>query len=117
MREFILRALKAKTSPDFSLNDLPGTGGRMDLVCRCISNALFIAGDMRRDTVIHVVLEGPSFPPKIISFYGDHLRNVAPDERNIASHILKALSAGLNLMLREEIEISPGIKVAKKSFE
>lgn len=89
----------------------------MDLVCRSISNALFIAGDMRRDTVIHAVLEGPKFPPKIVSFYGERLKSVAPDERNIASHIQKALESGIDLKLREEKEVSPGIKVAKKSFE
>jgi len=117
MREFILRALKAKTSPDFTLDDLPGSGGRMDLVCRCISNSLFVAQDMRRDTIFHAVLEGPLLPPKIVSFFGETLRNVAPDERNVASHIQRALEEGRDLKLGEEKEISPGIKVFKKSFE
>ena len=60
MREFILRAQKARTS-DINLADLP-ENGRLDLVCRCISNALFISNDLRRDTIIHVVFEGPAFP-------------------------------------------------------
>lgn len=117
MREFILRASKAVTSPDFNLNDLPGSAGRMDLVCRCISNALWVSNDLRRDTRIFIVLEGPPSPPKMIVFEGKTLKGVEPDERNIASHIKIALKAGLCLELNQEIEVSPGIKVAKKSFE
>ncbi|MEM5800911.1 MAG: tRNA (pseudouridine(54)-N(1))-methyltransferase TrmY [Candidatus Aenigmatarchaeota archaeon] len=117
MREFILRASKAVTRPDFNLNDLPGSAGRMDLVCRCISSALWISNDLRRDTRISVILEGPPAPPKMLVFEGSSLKGVNPDERNIASHIRKALKLGANLKLNEELEISPGIKVAKKSFE
>lgn len=117
IREFILRARKARTDPFFNLNDLPGSGGRMDLVARCISSALFISDNIRRDTNIHVVLEGPSRPPRTVSFYGNDLRGVHPDERNIASHIRIALDKGLNLREDEEIDISPGIKISKKSWE
>ncbi|MFH8132181.1 MAG: tRNA (pseudouridine(54)-N(1))-methyltransferase TrmY, partial [Candidatus Aenigmatarchaeota archaeon] len=105
------------TTPDFNLNDLAGSAGRMDLVCRCISSALWISNDLRRDARIFVVLEGPPVPPKMLVFEGSSLKGVNPDERNIASHIKKALRLGLNLKLNEEIEVSPGIKVAKKSFE
>ncbi len=115
MREFILRASKAFTS-DFNLNDLPGAG-RMDLVCRCISSALWVSNDLRRDARIFVVLEGPPSPPRTIVFDGKDLKGVSPDERNIASHIKIALRKGLDLKLNEEREVSPGIKIAKKSFE
>jgi tRNA (pseudouridine54-N1)-methyltransferase len=115
MREFILKASKAFTSP-FNLNDLAGSG-RIDLVCRCISNAFFISEAIRRDVCFHVVLEGPKEPPKLISFFGSELKNVSPDERNIASWIKKALEVGLGFKKGEEKIISPGIRVAKKSFE
>lgn len=116
MKEFILRALKGKTTPDFSLDDLPGAG-RMDLVCRCVSNALWISNDLRRDTIIHVVMDGPSLPPKIVSFNGLDLRGVSFDERDIARHIQEALKKGKLLEINQEMGVSPGIKVAKKSFE
>jgi tRNA (pseudouridine54-N1)-methyltransferase len=115
MREFILKASKAFTKP-FKLNDLPGAG-RMDLVCRCVTNALWLSHALRRDVVFYAVLEGPDRPPKIVSFDGKELRGVYVDERNTASHIRIALERGYNLKLGEEIEVSPGIKVAKKSFE
>jgi tRNA (pseudouridine54-N1)-methyltransferase len=108
MRQFILYAGKAVTSPDFRLDDLPGSGGRMDLVARCISNALWISHALRRDSCIHVVACGNPHPPVVISFYGDLLRGVSPDERNIASWIKLALSNKRR---------NPGIRIRRISFQ
>jgi tRNA (pseudouridine54-N1)-methyltransferase len=115
MREFILKASKAFTKP-FRLDDLPGAG-RIDLVCRCVTSAIWLSHALRKDVVFHAVLEGPDRPPKLISFYSNDLKAVSPDERNVASHINHALKLGYNLKLNEEVEVSPGIKIAKKSFE
>jgi tRNA (pseudouridine54-N1)-methyltransferase len=115
VREFILKTSKAFTKP-FNLNDLPGAG-RIDLVCRCVTSALFLSFALRRDVAFHAVLEGPDKPPKIVSFYSNELKGVAPDERNVASHIKIAVEKGYNLNLNEEIKVSPGIKIVKKSFE
>jgi len=108
MKQFILYTSKAVTSPDFSLDDLPGSGGRMDLVARCICNALWISHDLRRDSCIHVVACGSPNPPVVISFYGDRLRDVSPDERNIAAWIKKALAKKRK---------NPGINIRKLSFQ
>ncbi len=117
MREFILRASKGVTNPNFiNLNDLPGAG-RLDLVCRCVTNALFVSNDMRRDTIIHVVLEGPDNPPRTVSFDGRELRNLAPDERNCASHIRIALERSAGFKLGECAKSEPGITVCKSSLE
>ncbi len=107
MRQFILYASKAVTSPDFSLDDLPGSGGRMDLVARCICNALWISHALRRDTCIHVVACGSPCPPVVISFYGDRLRGVSPDERNIAAWIKKVLAGKRK---------NPGIRIRRIGF-
>jgi tRNA (pseudouridine54-N1)-methyltransferase len=115
MREFILKATKAVTV-SFDLNDLPAAG-RMDVVCRCVSNALFVSNVIRDDTIFHVALEGPSKPPRLISFYGKDIEGIAPDERNIASKIKTALHLGMDLKKDEELEISPGFKIANRSFE
>lgn len=116
MREFILLALKAVTSPDFDIGRLP-EAGRLDLVCRTVSNALCISNGIRRDTIVHVVMTGPSDPPKIVSFHGETLKGFEPDERAIAQLIKNALKASLGLKINEEKDVSPGIKVAKKAFE
>ncbi len=116
MREFILRAQKAKSSGNLDLNNLPSEG-RMDLVCRCVSNALFISNDLRRDTIIHVVLEGPKHPPKVISFSGATLKGFYFDERNISKIIDKALKKGVSLKMGESVNVQEGIAISKQSFE
>ncbi|RZN44075.1 MAG: tRNA (pseudouridine(54)-N(1))-methyltransferase TrmY [Methanophagales archaeon ANME-1-THS] len=108
MRQFVLYARKAVTSPDFALDDLPGSGGRMDLVARCICNALWLSHAVRRDSCIHIVAYGRPNPPVVISFYGETLRGVSPDERNIAAWIKNALAAKRK---------NPGITVRTISFQ
>lgn len=116
MREFAILALKAYTTSDFDLNKLK-SAGRLDLVCRTISNTLWISNDLRRDTIIHVCMTGPKYPPKTISFYGEKLKNVEPDERTIAMVIKNALKDGKKLELGAEIETHPGVIISKKAFE
>ena len=115
MREFILRALKAHTS-SFNLDNLEDAG-KMHIVARCISNALWLAKGLREDTIMHVVLEGPRLPPKMISFYGSKLKGFAFDERGISNFIKHALEKGENLKLNESLEVFSGIIASKKSFE
>ena len=115
MKEFILRARKAKTNPVFNIDELPKEG-KMDSVCATISNALWLSGDVRKDTIIHVVLEGPNKGPKTISFFGNEIRGLRSDERSIAGYVKDALQKGADLQLNEETRVRTGIKVAKKSF-
>ncbi len=115
MREFILLALKAPTS-EFDINNLK-EAGRMDTVCRTISNAMFVSMHLRNDTNIHVCLNGPSDSPKIVSFYGESLVGMDFDEKAIAEVINNALILGKNLALGEEKEVQLGVKVSKKAFE
>ena len=103
----MLYAGKALTSPDFSLDDLPGSGGRMDLVARCVGNALWLSHALRQDTCIHVAACGGPRPPVVITFEGKRLRGVSPDERNIAAWIQKTLAGTRR---------NPGIRVRDLSF-
>ncbi|MEM3164539.1 MAG: tRNA (pseudouridine(54)-N(1))-methyltransferase TrmY [Halobacteria archaeon] len=116
MRQIILFARRAPTSPGFKLNDLPGAG-RMDLVCRCVTSALFLSEEIRRDTAIAAVLDGPPDPPKAVTFHGAKVRRLYPDERNVASHIQIALEASLRAGPGEVPEPEPGITVARKGLE
>jgi len=90
MKEFIIIGHRAVTTP-FSLNDLPGAAGRMDILCRCVNAALFLSHDLRRDVRVYIVLKGQPSPPKIIRFDGMDVRYLSPDERSAASLIRKAL--------------------------
>ena len=109
---FILKASKAKTSKDFSLNDMPGDGGRMDIIARCVNSAFFLSHDLRKDTEFIAVLEGEPNPPVTLRFVGSKLRYLSPDERCTGGLIKKALEK----VSEKETESTPGIFVSKKSF-
>jgi tRNA (pseudouridine54-N1)-methyltransferase len=108
MKDFIIIGNKAATGGKISLNDLPGSAGRMDVLCRCITAALFISFGMRRDVMVHLVLKGPPGPEKIVRFCGETLRSLNPDERSSGSLIQKALLIDASAV---EKESTPGVFV------
>lgn len=112
MRTFVLYARKARTDSNFKLNDLINAG-RMDLVCRCISSALWLSHNVREDTRIFVVLNGPPKPPVTIWFQGSELLKVYVDEMTNAKWIKNILSLKFG---KEWLEVS-GSKVSRKSFQ
>ena len=116
MREFILRARKARTDHLFDLRDLPAAG-RYEIVCACIMNALWVSNKLRTDTLIHVVMEGGPVPPKLLTFDGGRLSGMDYHEAAIASTIQKALKLSHSLICDTPYEVLPGIFVQKKSFE
>jgi len=112
MRTFVLYARKARTDSDFSLDDLIGAG-RMDLVCRCISSALWLSHNSREDTQIFVVLNGPPKPPVTIWFRGSEFSKVYVDEITNAKWVKNILSMNFG---KEWLDVE-GTRVARKSFQ
>ena len=108
MKEFIIIGHKAVTTP-FSLNDLPGAAGRMDILCRCVNASLFLSHDLRRDVRVYLVLKGGSHP-MLIRFDGAEVRYLSPDERSAASLIKKALEKGAQDFWTESM---PGVSIKK----
>jgi tRNA (pseudouridine54-N1)-methyltransferase len=90
MRTFIVVGHKATTSPDFSLEDIPGTSGRLDILCRCINAAFVLSHGIRKDVCIYLVLLGGE-AAKTILLKGETLRHLNPDERTTAALLRKAL--------------------------
>lgn len=108
MKDFIIIGNKAVTGGKISLNDLPGSAGRMDVLCRCITSALFVSWGMRRDVNVHLVLKGAPGPHKIVRFCGLSMRYLNPDERSAGSLIQKALLVPAG---DEEKPSTPGVFV------
>lgn len=111
MRAFFIVGNKAVTKP-FNLNDLPGAAGRMDILCRCIAQALFYSHGVRKDTEIYLLLMGGQ-PPKAVRVVGNEVKYMSPDERNIAGLLRKALQNEK----REWKRSTPGIYSAVKNLE
>jgi tRNA (pseudouridine54-N1)-methyltransferase len=113
MSSFIIIGHKAVTEP-FSLNDLPGSAGRMDILCRCVNAALFLSHDLRRDVRVYLILKGDPAPPKIIRFDGADVRYLSPDERSAASLIRKALEKNAQDFWTESMQ---GVSIKKGDLD
>jgi tRNA (pseudouridine54-N1)-methyltransferase len=111
MKEFIIIGHKAVTTP-FSLNDLPGAAGRMDILCRCVNAALFLSHDMRRDVRVYLVLKGDA-SPRLVRFDGTTVRYLSPDERSAASLIKKTLEKSAQGFWTES---TPGVSIRTGDF-
>ena len=91
MRTFIVVGHRATTSPDFSLEDIPGTSGRLDILCRCINAAFVLSHGIRKDVRVLLILLGGE-APKTVYLRGEDLRHLNPDERTTAALLKKALT-------------------------
>ncbi len=91
MRNFIVVGHKATTTPNFSLEDIPGTSGRLDILCRAVTAAFVISHGIRKDVCVFLVLLGGEVP-KTIRLVGETLRHLNPDERTTAALLKKALA-------------------------
>jgi tRNA (pseudouridine54-N1)-methyltransferase len=114
MRTFILLARKARTDSNFSIDDLPSSGGRMDVVARCLSSALFTSHAMRKDVVFYAVLNGPPRPPVTLQFSSGELQGVSPDERSIGGQLRAALGGTAG---KAWTCLRPGICMAGRSLQ
>ncbi len=113
MRRFLVVGHRAVTSPDFSLDDLAGAAGRMDILLSAANAALLLAHDIRRDAEADLLLLGPPDPPRFVRILGDRVRSYQPDLRSNAALLRKALEHGS----RVEREVSPGILASKSGLE
>ncbi len=112
MRAFLVVGNKAVTRP-FNLNDLAGSAGRMDILCRCVAQALLVSHGIRRDVEIYVLLLGEPDPPKAVKIVGKDVKYLAPDERNIGGILRKALKLNID---DEWKRSSPGVYIARKGL-
>ena len=96
MRNVVIVGHKATTNPNFSLEDIPGTSGRLDILCRSVTAAFVISHGIRKDVCVYLVLLGGDVP-KTIRLQGETLRHLNPDERTTAALLKKALAVPATL--------------------
>ena len=110
MRRFLVLGHRASSDGNFRLDDLPGTGGRMDIMAMSASSALFLSHRLREDVEVWLVLLDGT--PRTLRIVGSEARYLFPDERNMASMIRTGL-----LRHREGKSQTPGIYVEDMDFE
>jgi len=113
MKHIAVIGNRAITSPDFSLNDLPGSAGRIDILCRCVNSAFLLSHGIRKDVILYLILRGAGDPPKIITLDGRYLKHLNPDERSTGALLKIALKKGLGLKDGEMQRSTPGITVRR----
>jgi tRNA (pseudouridine54-N1)-methyltransferase len=111
MRRFVIIGQKATASDDFLLEDVPGTGGRLDVLLRCVRAALLFSHGLRRDVVVYLVLLGGPRAPRVLRLDAAAVKFVRPDERSLAMLARKALANGPEARAGEFVETRPGISV------
>jgi len=114
MTAFAILGHLARTDGSFSINDLPGSGGRMDVLCRCVNASLFLSHDLRRDVDCYLVLLGPPSGPKTVKFSGATVRSLSPDERSAAALIKKVIDVPCGSEFREAAD---GVSIRKGGLE
>ncbi|MFC7018204.1 MULTISPECIES: tRNA (pseudouridine(54)-N(1))-methyltransferase TrmY [Haloarcula] len=113
MRQFVVVGHDAPTTPDFSLDDLAGAAGRLDVLCRCVNSAFFLSHDIRKDVRTHLVL-GDEYT---VTFDGRDLRRLNPDERSTAALVRNALEERAEAIGHMPVETSPGVALTRRGFE
>nr|WP_319375179.1 tRNA (pseudouridine(54)-N(1))-methyltransferase TrmY [uncultured Methanoregula sp.] len=114
MTAFAIIGHRARTDGEFSLNDLPGSGGRMDVLCRCVNASLFLSHDLRRDVDCYLVLPGEPKGPKTIKFSGATVCSLSPDERSAGALIKKVIDTPCGNEFREAAQ---GVFIRKCGLE
>jgi tRNA (pseudouridine54-N1)-methyltransferase len=117
VRRFVVLGRSALASGEFSLDDLPGTSGRLDVLLRCVRAALLHSHGIRHDTVIYLVLEGGHRAPRTVRVDGASAKFVRPDERPLATLLKKVLSSDADESHAGFVDVRPGIALAKGGLE
>ena len=108
MRQFIVVGHDAPTTPDFSLDDLPGAG-RLDLLARCVTSSLLLSHGIREDVRTHLVL-GDAVT---VTVDGGTVRRLNPDERSTAALVQNALKQREEAVGHMAVEPSPGVSLTR----
>ncbi len=91
-RRFVVIGQTATASPDFILDDIPGSSGRLDVLLRCVRAAMLVSHGLRRDATVYLVLEGGPRAPRTVKIDGATASFLRQDERSLAGTLKKMLA-------------------------
>ncbi|MFB6305072.1 MAG: tRNA (pseudouridine(54)-N(1))-methyltransferase TrmY, partial [Haloferacaceae archaeon] len=113
MRQFLVVGHDVPTTPDFSLDDLAGGAGRLDVLCRCVTAGLLLSHGVREDARVHLVLDDTF----TVRFDGREVRRLNPDERSTAARVRTALERRDEAVGHVPAEPSPGVELYRMGLD
>ncbi|MFA5020046.1 MAG: tRNA (pseudouridine(54)-N(1))-methyltransferase TrmY [Candidatus Pacearchaeota archaeon] len=115
MREFIYFSNKARTTGNFSSENLMDAG-RMDIAIHVLINAFFLSHNTRENTKLHLIFNGPPDPPKHLELFPNGNKtsgSITLSKKDVAGLIKKMLYKSKK---NEKVEVEKGYEVEKKSL-
>jgi tRNA (pseudouridine54-N1)-methyltransferase len=117
MRSFVVIGQTATASPDFRLDDLPSSSGRLDVLLRCVRAALLFSHGLRSDVRVYLLLRGGPMAPRVLRIDSNTARFVRPDERSLALLVQKTLASAPPELESSFVELRPGVALARGDLE
>src|ERR1041384_8369735 len=112
LRRFVVIGRTASASGEFSIEDLPSSSGRLDVLLRCVRAALMVSHGLRKDVILYLVLRAGERAPRVLRFVGRDARFLRPDERSLALVVKKVLSSDISGGDAGFVEVKPGVSIA-----
>lgn len=113
-KNFLVIGHRAHTAADWKLDDICGGAGRLDVLVRSVTAALWKSHGIRRDTDVWLSLRGKPEPDITVHFSGEKIKYLNPDERSTAALIRNGLIKLKNK--NGPLETSPGVTIQRENF-
>jgi tRNA (pseudouridine54-N1)-methyltransferase len=117
MRRFVIVGSAASSSPNFLLQDIPSTSGRLDVLVRALRAALLVSHGVRRDARVYLVLQGDPDAVVTLRVDGAAAKYLRPDERSLATLIKKTLALAASQATSSFAVLKPGVAAARGGIE
>jgi tRNA (pseudouridine54-N1)-methyltransferase len=112
----LLDAPRARTTDDFLIRDLPGTSGRLDVVCRVLISAYRSVPSLAQSIKFLTLFGGPPNPP--LQLCVDNIQpEQIPESELSCALIIKTLLFLHRTKKQDSTEQWPGLSLHSKSFE
>jgi len=113
MRAFIVVGSRTTADDQFSLDNLPASSGRLDILLRCIRAALLTSHGLRTNTLLYLVLSAGPSAPRVLRIRGDTAVFLRPDERSLAVVVRKLLGSDCDRDCEGFVDAKPGMALAR----
>jgi tRNA (pseudouridine54-N1)-methyltransferase len=111
----LLDAPRTRTDEKFLIRDVPGTSGRLDVICRILIAAFRTVPELATSIQVNAVLGGPPKPPLLLQV-GGKISTEFPESELGCALILKGLLFQYQILETEESNYWPQISISSKGF-